>query len=40
MKNMHLMPIQINIAQADDQPVESEQDLDLDNDNEPLNHSL
>lgn len=31
MKNMHLMPIQINIAQADDQPIESEQDLDLDN---------
>ena len=31
MKNMHLMPIQINIAQADDQPVESEQDLELDN---------
>ena len=32
MKNMHLMPIQINIAQADDQPVESEHDFDLDND--------
>ncbi len=31
---MHLIPIQINISQADDQPIESEQDLELDNEHD------